>query len=790
MTQAPHRPSEPAAPYETERPRRGGPTGRRRAPAGLLVASVSGYLPAAVTVAGVLLMLRVYGTPLPVSAAYLVYLALAVTLPGTLLWRRVRGPRVSLVEDLAIGAAVGLAAQVVLAYALAPLRLSGLSWVWAPVVVVLALTPGWRSVWSRSRAPRSSLVGAWAQAVAALGATAWISATAIANNPLTYLDGAGPWSRAVPASAYVDLPFHHAIAAGIDSTYPLVYPYLLDEPLRYHLFVYEHLAGASHVTGIDLTWLVYRLDPVSLVVLGVVLAGVLARRLAGVEAAGPVASVLVTLSGAVPVYGWIAYPFQNPGFLHFAVYRSPTQTFGLPIFLAALTAAAVLVRRRTMRGNLRLVAVFTLLAVAAGGAKSTFLPVLVCGLLLALVAAAVLRAGAWRPVALLTGLAAGAFGVLTVVLLGGQTGSATVAPLSLLRSFAVTPALGGAPSTGQELFVLVLALAAWLCAGAGGVLLLSRRGVTDPALWLVTGTLVAGICGALLTAANGLSQLYFLYASWPLLGVLSAWGLARACSGAGRRLALTAGVAVLLGAAVVPVIAGATGRVAPAALPGDLPLRAALTPWAVLAATSVVVGVVAALAHRRSARSDAPGRPGSRHVALVAMVALLVGAGMSQRGGEVLDAVPVVVEGRPGVPEGWPLPREGAVAALEVRDRSQPEDVVATNAHCYGPPEACDSRHFWVSALTERRVLVEGWAYPEGFRPGQTRTSPFWDQERYAENEAVFTDPTQEAVDLLAEKYGVRWLFVDRSVYEESEELRSFADLVHETDGFAVYELG
>jgi len=53
----------------------------------------------------------------------------------------------------------------------------------------------------------------------------------------------------------------------------------------------------------------------------------------------------------------------------------------------------------------------------------------------------------------------------------------------------------------------------------------------------------------------------------------------------------------------------------------------------------------------------------------------------------------------------------------------------------------------------------------------------------------VFDDPSQEAVDLLADRYGVRWLLVDRTVSVESDDLRRFARLVHESDDGAVYEL-
>jgi hypothetical protein len=94
-----------------------------------------------------------------------------------------------------------------------------------------------------------------------------------------------------------------------------------------------------------------------------------------------------------------------------------------------------------------------------------------------------------------------------------------------------------------------------------------------------------------------------------------------------------------------------------------------------------------------------------------------------------------------------------------------------------------------VSAVTERRVLVEGWAYPEGFRPGQTRTSPFWDVDRYEANEAVFDAPDEAAVRRLADEWGVRWLVVDRTLGVEDPALRRYATLVLENDQAAVYRI-
>ena len=158
---------------------------------------------------------------------------------------------------------------------------------------------------------------------------------------------------------------------------------------------------------------------------------------------------------------------------------------------------------------------------------------------------------------------------------------------------------------------------------------------------------------------------------------------------------------------------------------------------------------------------------------------------------ELVDNARMLVSGALPPPEGAPIPLDGARAALFVRDHAGVDDVVATNGHCLSTAtDTCDARHFWISALTERRVLLEGWAYPEGFHPGITRTSPFWDASLYDANQVVFTHPTAANVAALHDEHGVTWLFVDRTAGRESDRLRDYTQLVLDDGDAAVYRIG
>jgi hypothetical protein len=137
------------------------------------------------------------------------------------------------------------------------------------------------------------------------------------------------------------------------------------------------------------------------------------------------------------------------------------------------------------------------------------------------------------------------------------------------------------------------------------------------------------------------------------------------------------------------------------------------------------------------------------------------------------------------------IPAGALRAGRWLRAHSSPGDVVATDLHCR-PVEApgCDSRHYWVSGFTERRVLVEGWAYAEStLSRAELFVSPylevpFADPARLAANDAVFRAPTAENVRRLAEVYGVKWLFTGMN-----PELGKYARLRFRNSSFSVYRL-
>ncbi|MCK2215192.1 hypothetical protein MF672_015555 [Actinomadura sp. ATCC 31491] len=364
-----------------------------------------------------------------------------------------------------------------------------------------------------------------------------------------------------------------------------------------------------------------------------------------------------------------------------------------------------------------------------------------------------------------------------VVVFGRGSQGTEVAPFAAMRGL-WRAATGVGAGEVSVVVVAVLALVQLFCVGCvwGGVAGLGRR-VVEPSLLLLVGMGVAGVGAVLMLGHPAESQLYFLESVRPYLsvaavcGVVAAWRRARPV---GWRAPVgwgAVGAAVALAVLAVEAVLDGVVRV-PADTSG---LLWVVGPYLGLAGVAVAVWL-------RVVKCRGVGRRGAGLV----VVALLAGYGVPASASAVVGHVVPDGERRERV-----IPRGGREAARWVREHSGPGDVVATDLHCRavaGP--ACDSRHYWVAAFSERRVLVEGWAYAESTlsRAGATGGSyldvPFADAARLAANDAVFTAPAAENVRELGRRHGVRWLFTGNT-----RKLDEYAVLRFRNARFSVYEI-
>ncbi|GAB3865801.1 hypothetical protein [Dactylosporangium cerinum] len=341
--------------------------------------------------------------------------------------------------------------------------------------------------------------------------------------------------------------------------------------------------------------------------------------------------------------------------------------------------------------------------------------------------------------------------------------------------------------------LLVLLLCCWACIWAGLAGLLRRR-LPEPAVVTMIGIGVAGAGATLLTGQSGDSQRFFIEAARPYLSVaaiVGLWSLLPAGRFTARRAWALIGF-VALGVVVTQVIqAGGSDHLPTVGNTGSYAAltRAVVLPYAALAAVAVAVTAALMLARRRV--------PAVRGMVVALVVALLAGYGSNA---SLQNYVTILRDsthaGWKNVVKGDEIVADGVLEAGRwLRDHSDPDDLVATNAHCQRWNKECTNLHFSMSAYSERRMLVEGWgftttAHAEAARLGTwVGHVPYWRHEILADNDAAFRDPSPQRVGLLRDRYGIRWLFVDESQDNVSPRLPEFATERYRSGVAAVYEL-
>jgi hypothetical protein len=310
-------------------------------------------------------------------------------------------------------------------------------------------------------------------------------------------------------------------------------------------------------------------------------------------------------------------------------------------------------------------------------------------------------------------------------------------------------------------------------------LLWLRRGRLEPVqLFLLAGAVAGPGLYLVLQQPSGGNQ-YFTRAGFTFGVVLSAWGYAMVFERAGLSVRGKAVLGAVAGAFALVLVAIQLTYAGPSPVGSRLAPLQPLLSWSFgLAAVGVLVAALWWPLSRRITGLRGRG-------VLVGLTAVLVVGAP----GLVMDMYKSEQSPNGGAYANVSLPRSRIEAARWVRDHSAPHDVIATNAHCLAVRSGqCDARSFWLSAYSERRVLVEGWAFAPRVAALGAYT-PFWDPALLQRNDAAFTAPTAQGLRELREQHGVRWLVVDRSEGDESAELRGLARPSFDNGRMAVYEL-
>ncbi|GAA3088771.1 hypothetical protein [Streptosporangium carneum] len=731
---------------------------------------------AAVLTVGVLAF---YGVSASEQALFAAYAVLGLAFPGVLLVRALYGGGRTLAEEVALGLALGYAVELFAYLAARALGFPLLVLAWPVTVYALFLSvPRLRRHFrGGARLVRAPVWSSWSLALLFAYLLLWSAASFFRTHALTW-PGLG--------TASVDMPFHLALAGELKHHVPPMTPMVAGEPLFYHWFVYAHLASASWVTGLEPLVLLFRLAMLPMLAAFVVLCAMTGRRVTGSCAGGALAAAATVFVAVPSLYLGSNGAFTWGGVADLA-WTSPTQTFGSLMFAPILLLLVDLLEHR--RRDARRWLLLGIFLVAVTGAKATYLPLAGAGLVVVAAAETVRRRRPSWPVLAALGMTAACFLYAQLVLFGRGSQATTVSPLSYMRTSwqeLTGLGVGAEPPPASVLGITLVYLLCWGVTWCGALGLLSRpRLLVRPATALMLGVGAAGLGTMFLLGHPARSQLFFLWGAYPCLATVTVYGVvvllrrARVSRGA----VVSAVCAGVLAAYLVPVLCGVGVPLRPGQ-PDTLLYR----PYVALLA--VAVPVVAFLVVRRGAvralalvvaACAALGLPADLHARVLSTVGDLVGVG---------DGVSPTA----GAAAPQAVPSGAAETGRWLRANSDPGDLLATNAHCLwtdGP--RCDSRHFWLSALSERRVLVEGWMYTATnlarWRPGLAPEHlPFWDEERIRLNDTAFRAPSADVIRRLRDVYGVRWL-VEEARSGANPGIGDFARLRFRSGDYAVYRI-
>ena len=720
------------------------------------------WAPLAFAVAFMAFLLMRAGTSPFDLLRYAWYAGVCVTLPGTLVYRALRPVPRTLVEDLAMGAAIGLVLELG-GYALfSALDLRGVIWLWPLLVVApFVAVPRLRREWRPAYEERAALGWSWTVAAVVCFFTAYLAMVFLDRNPIL------PTTDAT--LQYLDLPYQLSLAGEATHAFPPGVPQVAGEPLYYHWFAYAHMAMTSMVGFIDLPVVTMRLAIPALCALAILLTGVVGWRISNRPMVGAVAAVLFFGVGEFNFTHPVTLPFGTQ--VTFVIWHGMSMIYSWVLLIALILPLADVLRERRVRW--RPLAVAALLLVASAGAKASSVPVVVAALLFTVAVLLLTTRRLWWGLVAALVVAGLAQLFATAVLYRFQTYGVEIGLFQGLRPY------WAADSTPLVVTSVWLAFALNMLLRCAGVipLLWQRRLRLEPAQWLLLGGLLGGVAIYLVFNQPSSGTQYFTRAGFTFGVILSAWGYVELFD----RARLPREAAALLAAGGVMFAAGLSWlQISTAGPAPNTDAFATLDPllgWALrLAIVAAAVGTTWFILGY--------GWPGLRGRGAVV---LLTGVLLAGAPGLIMDGYKSIQSPNGGAYALISMPKSRVDAARFVRDHSDPDDIVATNAHClayYG--DVCDPRSFWLSAYGERTVLVEGWAFAP--RAANNNFMPFWDAERLRVNDEAITAPTAATIDQLKE-WGVRWIVVDREVSTESIDLNRYATLVLDNGRMAVYQL-
>lgn len=638
----------------------------------------------------------------------------------------------------------------------------------------------------------------------------WMAATGLQAYPLD--------PGAHGTAYFPDLLYQLSLVGELHHTIQPTYPAVAGTPLSYHWFLYAIISHLTTRTGVGRFDATLRLSLASMLPAMLFIAAVVGRRLSGRIRGGVLAAFMLGVLEASVPHKW-GIELGSAAVVTRYWEMSPPQALGWITGLAAFGAVCAFLRRGDADQAVPVALTVPFLILCAGS-KSSTLPVLGCGVGLALFVAVLRRE--WRMAirCLLVVLAiAAVFEAATYTLYGGSSYGVRVQlggyPLS--RLFMEFPAQNHGRSAlhlarpdARNLVAIasVALLVVPLIPRLLGLFYQLRLRAAEPGGWVAGGTATSGMLAPLLLRHPASSELYFLTSAYPIGVVGAASGLVVGLTDGSRRAGLSDGRRRQLGRLLVAAVA--SGAVAAFAVAHVQPrwdpvtrwirthpedprgvhistgvlARQWATPWVEYGTVAAALSITFAFLLRRlvGCGGKAPPHRRLRILYSLPLTLVLLGAGVFGMSTQIWGSDQLTItqgqhqatQEAATIDSAFLVWRDTESAGGWVARHAAADDVIATNLYCRQPRAApdgrnlvCDARNFIASAFTQRRSLIGGWAYADrvlnsawSSPVGYTRT-PFWDRQLYDEQYEAFTRPTRPILDDLYRRHHVRWLFLD-----------------------------
>ena len=216
-----------------------------------------GVLAAVLVVAGVLALEGAYGVALGDALLYLGYELVFVITPGWLVYSILTRHRGGALRQLTMGWALGYVLEI---FTFMLTAATGTRSVFVLYPVVLGVAAGARLYGWRSQPQTQSNEESSTRFELLFAGVCMAVATAFA---VAYNLAPLPGTESV--KYFQDDTWHLALAADVKHHWPLLDPNVSGDALPYHYFVHLHLAAASHVTGLELPLVYWRLFTIPLI---------------------------------------------------------------------------------------------------------------------------------------------------------------------------------------------------------------------------------------------------------------------------------------------------------------------------------------------------------------------------------------------------------------------------------------------------------------------------------------------------------------------------------------------